>query len=137
MLSGRANGTPKDRDGTVEAIRTLRVVCGSAIKARTQTINQLKSLIITAPAATREAPRSLTTTEGALLERVARAAREIAVAAAGREPPALVDPCRHPVPFEQLLGGGSGEAAPAPRHTRQRTAHMRSLRHTSPFPGPH
>lgn len=63
VLSGRANGTPKDRDGTVEAIRALRVVRASAIKARTQTINQLKSLIITAPAATREALRSLTTAE--------------------------------------------------------------------------
>ena len=61
VLSGRANGTPKDRDGTVEAIRTLRVVRASAVKARTQTINQLKSLIITAPAATREALRSTTT----------------------------------------------------------------------------
>ncbi|MFF6787318.1 transposase [Streptomyces sp. NPDC012510] len=54
VLSGRANGTPKDRDGAVEAIRALRVVRASAIKARTQTINQLTSLTITAPAATRE-----------------------------------------------------------------------------------
>lgn len=69
VLSGRANGTPKDRDGTVEAIRTLRVVRASAIKARTQTINQLTSLIITAPAATREALRSLTTAE--LIRRLA------------------------------------------------------------------
>ncbi|MGW7614048.1 IS110 family transposase [Streptomyces sp. NPDC054766] len=69
VLSGRASGTPKDRDGTVEAIRTLRVVRASAIKARTQTVNQLKSLIITAPAATREALRSLTTTE--LIRRLA------------------------------------------------------------------
>lgn len=69
VLSGRANGTPKDRDGTVEAIRALRVVRCSAIKARTQTINQLKSLIVTAPAATREALRSLTTAE--LIRRLA------------------------------------------------------------------
>ncbi|MFJ8511131.1 IS110 family transposase [Streptomyces avermitilis] len=69
VLSGRANGTPKDRDGTVEAIRALRVVRGSAIKARTQTINQLTSLIVTAPAATREALRSLTT--GELIRRLA------------------------------------------------------------------
>ncbi|WP_326782839.1 IS110 family transposase [Streptomyces sp. NBC_00151] len=69
VLSGRASGTPKDRDGTVEAIRTLRVVRASAIKARTQTVNQLKSLIITAPAATREALRSLTNTE--LIRRLA------------------------------------------------------------------
>lgn len=63
MLSGRANATPKDRDGTVGAIRALRVVRASAIKTRTQTINQLKSLIITAPAPMREALRSLTTAE--------------------------------------------------------------------------
>ncbi|MET9567512.1 transposase [Streptomyces tauricus] len=41
----------------------MRVVRASAVKARTQTINQIKSLIITAPAAVREALRSLTTTE--------------------------------------------------------------------------
>ena len=41
----------------------LRVVRASAVKARTQTINQIKSLIITAPAAVRAALRSLTTTE--------------------------------------------------------------------------
>ncbi|MCX4851748.1 transposase [Streptomyces sp. NBC_00893] len=41
----------------------MRVVHASAVKARTQTINQIKSLIITAPAAVREALRSLTTTE--------------------------------------------------------------------------
>jgi transposase len=69
VLSGRASGTPKDRDGAVEAIRALRVVRASAVKARTQSINQIKSLIITAPAAVREALRSLTTT--ALIRRLA------------------------------------------------------------------
>lgn len=49
VLACRATGTPKDRDGTVEAIRALRVVRTSAVKARTQTINQIRSLIITAP----------------------------------------------------------------------------------------
>ncbi|MFE0700545.1 IS110 family transposase [Streptomyces sp. NPDC058872] len=63
VLAGRATGTPKHRDGAVEAIRGLRVVRASAVKARTQTINQIKSLIITAPAEVREALRSLTTTE--------------------------------------------------------------------------
>lgn len=63
VLSGRAKEIPKQRDGSVEAIRGLRVVRASAIKARTQTTNQLKSLIITAPAAVRESLRSLTTTE--------------------------------------------------------------------------
>lgn len=69
VFSGRAKGTPKHRDGSVEAIRGLRVVRASAVKARTQTINQIKSLIITAPAAVREALRSLTTTE--LIRRLA------------------------------------------------------------------
>lgn len=63
VLSGRATGIPKHRDGVVEAIRGLRVVRASAVKARTQTINQIRSLIITAPTAVREALRSLTTTE--------------------------------------------------------------------------
>ncbi|MEW2079082.1 IS110 family transposase [Streptomyces sp. NPDC013433] len=63
VLAGRATGTPKHRDGAVEAIRGLRVVRASAVKARTQTINQIKSLVITAPAEVREALRSLTTTE--------------------------------------------------------------------------
>jgi transposase len=45
------------------------VVRASAVKARTQTINQIRSLIITAPAAVREALRSLTTVE--LIRRLA------------------------------------------------------------------
>ncbi|MFF0036564.1 transposase [Streptomyces mirabilis] len=69
VLSGRANGTPKDRDGTVEAIHALRAVRASAVRARTQTTNRIKSLIITAPAAVREALLSLTTTE--LIRRLA------------------------------------------------------------------
>ena len=75
VLAGRADATPKGRDGAVEAIRALRVVRvvrvvrASAVKARTQTINQIRSLIITAPATVREPQRSLTTTE--LIRRLA------------------------------------------------------------------
>lgn len=61
-LSGAATGTPKSRDGRVEAIRTLRVARTSAIKARTQAINQLKALLISGPAELREQLRDLTTT---------------------------------------------------------------------------
>jgi hypothetical protein len=44
VLSGAAVGTPKSRDGHVEAIRTLRVARRSAIKApRAQAINQLEA----------------------------------------------------------------------------------------------
>ncbi len=61
-LAGTAIGTPKGRDGRVEAIRTLRVARGSAVKSRSQTTNQLKALLVTAPAELREQMRSLTTT---------------------------------------------------------------------------
>jgi transposase len=55
VLRGTASGTPKTRDGQVEAIRTLRVARRSAIKARTQAINQLKALVLTGPAELRQA----------------------------------------------------------------------------------
>jgi transposase len=55
-------------------------VRAGAVKARTQTINQIRSLIITAPAAVREALRSLTTAE--LIRRLA----------AGRPGTDLADP---------------------------------------------
>jgi transposase len=48
-LSGRAAGRSKGRDSTVEAIRTLMVAKRSARSERTQTINQLRGLIVTAP----------------------------------------------------------------------------------------
>jgi len=60
-LSGQASGTPKTRDGKVEAIRVLRNARGGAVKARTQAVNQLKGLLVTAPAALREQLRSLDT----------------------------------------------------------------------------
>lgn len=60
-LARRAVGVPKARDGQVEAIRALRVARSSAVKARSQTTNQLKALLITAPAELREQLRGLTT----------------------------------------------------------------------------
>jgi transposase len=48
-LNGTASGTPKTRDGRVEAIRALRVVRRGAVKARTQAMNQLKGLAVTVP----------------------------------------------------------------------------------------
>src|SRR5580692_6381724 len=47
--SGRARGTPKGRDGAVEAIRALMVAKRSARSERVQTINQARSLIVTGP----------------------------------------------------------------------------------------
>jgi transposase len=60
VLSGEATGSPKDTSGSVEAIRQLRLVRASAIKARTAALEQLGELTTTAPAALRErcAPRT-------------------------------------------------------------------------------
>ncbi len=48
VLSGEANATPKTHDGPVEALRTLKVLQRSATKARTQALNQLRALLVTA-----------------------------------------------------------------------------------------
>jgi transposase len=69
-LSGRAAGTPKSRDGRIEAIRALRVARRSAVKARTQAINQLRALFLTGPAELRQQLRGLPA--GALIDTCAR-----------------------------------------------------------------
>lgn len=55
VLSGEASGRPKGGDGLVEAIRTLRVARATAMKARTQTINALRAMVVTAPEELRSA----------------------------------------------------------------------------------
>lgn len=62
-LNGTATGTPKTRDGHVEAIRTLRVARNSAVKSRTQAMNQLRAEIRTAPQELREALAGLSATQ--------------------------------------------------------------------------
>ena len=54
VQAGTANGAAKTRDGNVESVRVLRVARISANKARTQAINQLHSLVCTAPPELRE-----------------------------------------------------------------------------------
>ncbi len=49
VQSGEASGTPKSHDGPVEALRTLKAVQRSANKARTQALNQIHQLLVTAP----------------------------------------------------------------------------------------
>ncbi|WP_445398604.1 IS110 family transposase [Streptomyces sp. LE64] len=61
VASGRASGTPKTRDGIVEAVRALRVVRRSAVKSRTQAVNQARQLLVTAPEALRAQLRGLST----------------------------------------------------------------------------
>ena len=58
-LSGDACGEAKTRDGNVESMRVLRVARFSARKGRTQALNQMRSLISTAPESIRTELRGL------------------------------------------------------------------------------
>ncbi|MEQ1639075.1 MAG: IS110 family transposase [Methylococcales bacterium] len=49
VLSGKAQAIPKLQTGIAEAMRMVSVARRSAVKARTQTINQLRALLISAP----------------------------------------------------------------------------------------
>ncbi|MGH9917688.1 MAG: IS110 family transposase [Nitrososphaerales archaeon] len=56
---GDAQGAAKTRDGNVEAMRVLRVARSSARSSRTQAINQMRSLVSTAPEELRAELRDL------------------------------------------------------------------------------
>jgi transposase len=58
-LSGRAKSDAKTRNGSVEAIRVLRVARSSARKDRVRALNQLRSLVSTAPEELRRELRDL------------------------------------------------------------------------------
>ncbi len=70
VLSGRATGIPKNRDGAVEAVRVLRIARRSAVKARTQAMNQIRGLLVSAPAILREQTTGLD--RAALIRTLAR-----------------------------------------------------------------
>jgi transposase len=63
VLAGETLGVPKSGDGRVEMIRTLRSARHSAVKARSQSANQLKALLVTAPEELRHRLRELPTKE--------------------------------------------------------------------------
>jgi transposase len=54
VQAGEATGVPKAQDGVVEMLRALRVARQTAVKARTQAINAIKALLVTAPSELRE-----------------------------------------------------------------------------------
>ena len=62
VLAGVANATPKSGEGEIEMIRMLKSTTGSAVKARTQAINQMRALVVTAPTGLRESLDGLTVT---------------------------------------------------------------------------
>ncbi|PRC93982.1 Transposase [Solimicrobium silvestre] len=54
VLSGEATSIPKSQSGAAEAMRTISIARRSAVKAKTQTINQLRSILVSAPQEIRE-----------------------------------------------------------------------------------
>jgi transposase len=79
VQAGEATGVPKAQDGVVEMLRALRVARQTAVKARTQAINAIKALLVTAPAELREPLDGL-------------ANPELVAAAAALEPGTLTTP---------------------------------------------
>lgn len=54
VLSGQATGLAKSGDGVVETLRMFKIAKDSAVKARTQAINQLKAVLVRADPILRE-----------------------------------------------------------------------------------
>ncbi|PXF30128.1 transposase [Pokkaliibacter plantistimulans] len=50
VLAGRATAIPKEQSGVAEALRIACIARRSAVKAKTQAINQLRALLVSAPA---------------------------------------------------------------------------------------
>ena len=84
VLSGEANGQPKSGDDLVEMIRVLRVARTSAMKARTQALNALRSLVVTAPVELRDQLRGLSTGELIITASRLRSGREATTTAANK-----------------------------------------------------
>jgi len=70
VLSGRATGAAKTGDGPVEMLRLFRLARTSAVKSRTQAINQLKAVIVGAGPALRQSLCSLS--DAALIRHCAK-----------------------------------------------------------------
>ena len=62
FLSARATGIAKVGDGPVEMLRLFRLARASAVKSRTQAINQLKAVLVGADPALRETLTGLSRT---------------------------------------------------------------------------
>jgi transposase len=62
-LAENRTGTPKQRDGRIEALRNLRVARRSAVDQRADAQRRIKALIVTAPDELRERLRGLSSTE--------------------------------------------------------------------------
>ena len=63
MLSGQATALAKTSDGPVDMVRMFRLARASAIKSRTQAINQLKAVLVCADPMLRESLSGLSNTK--------------------------------------------------------------------------
>jgi transposase len=79
VQAGEATVAPKAGTGQVEMLRSRRVARQTAIRARTQAINAIKALLVTAPVGLREQLRGLPATM-------------LVPAAAALEPGAIISP---------------------------------------------
>ena len=70
VLAKESTGLPKHKTGIVESIRILRLLRSSAVKARTQTGNQMRALVVSAPEEVRKLLRPFKS-----LDRIQRCAR--------------------------------------------------------------
>ena len=61
VLSGQATATAKTGDGPVEMVRVFKLAKTSAVKSRTQAINQLKAVLVCAEPALRDSMAGLNT----------------------------------------------------------------------------
>jgi transposase len=108
VQAGEATAAPKlgTGTGTVAMVRALRTARQTAIKARTQTINAIKALLVTAPAELRQQLRKLSAA------RLVRAA-------------ARLDPGRahHPDRRRQARAADPGRAAPDARCRDRHAGH--------------
>jgi transposase len=120
VLAGTATAAPKRRDGIVEAIPVLRTARRGASKARTAAINQLKALLVTAPAPVREALDDLSTS--ALVTTCARS-----------DPRKLVWPTRCLPPRQRCKRSPAASSCSRPSSTWQ-TSGWRSWS-VEPLPG--
>jgi transposase len=95
VLAGEALGTPKAGTDKAEMVRVLRVARATAVRARTQAINALRALVVTAPTDLRQDLRSLSGPK--LVQRAARLRPSDATttAAAKHAMRALARRCQH------------------------------------------
>jgi hypothetical protein len=103
VQAGEVTVLPKAGDGQVEMIRCLRVARATAMRARTQTINALKGLLVTAPTELREQLRG-------------RSVTRLVQAAAALEPGPLTSPL--PRPPSPLAAWPAAIRPSRPRSTR-------------------